>query len=121
MPWYSTYGVIRYAMPGLHGDMSLQSPRAKNADVPASRRAVPLTDRGSAQSNGRLTQAGMRRDLVVREERVGLTRPLGNTEKDGKTGSCIRFQGAIVESPSDPIVHKLRDDIVLQRMLEEPG
>ncbi len=114
MPWYSTYGVIRYAMLGLHGDMSLQSPRAKNADVPASRRVVPLTGRGLGQANGRLTQAGMRRDMVVPEERIGLKRPLGHTERDGKTGSCRRFEGAIVESPSAPIVHKLRDDIALQ-------
>lgn len=65
MPWYSTYGVIRYAMQGLHGDTSLQSPRVRSADVPELRRAVPLTDRGSAPSNGRLTKARMRRDIVV--------------------------------------------------------
>lgn len=56
MPWYSTDGVTCYATQGLHGDMSLQRPRAKNADVPASRRAVPLTDRGSAQSERTIDQ-----------------------------------------------------------------
>ncbi len=59
--------------------------------------------------------------MVVQEERSGLKRPLGHTAKGGPIGSCMCFEGAIVESPRDPIVHKLRDDIALQRMLEKPG